>query len=315
MIVRPVHARQQLGAGRAVAVLARQRAAVRDGEVGARPRGTPRKSAMPGRGEQVEVDPHVQAAVAEVPVVGAARPCRAAARRTPAGRRRTARAAPRRPPSRGQASPPSGSRVSDAGAVLADPPQRPLRRLGRRRAAAIAYGCTAAATASARGVRLGPGRPAGLHVQPAAALGQRAATRSPTGPRAAAPRSARRPSPRRSAGRSAQHDGHVRRRRRTRRGSRARPARARRATRPAGPSPRSARRSVPSLPTSARARSTPCSGQQLVEVVAGDAAGEVGEAGAQHVAGDPLAERRAAPSRRAGRRTRRARATAAPRGR
>ena len=68
--LRRVHARQQLGAGRAVAVLARERPAVRDGQVrrvlqeraevgDARPR------------EQVEVDPDVQAAVAEVAVVGA----------------------------------------------------------------------------------------------------------------------------------------------------------------------------------------------------------------------------------------------------
>ncbi len=67
---RGVHPRQQLGAGLAVAVLAGQRTAVRRDQVGglgdeaAEARDT-------GRGNQVEVDPDVHAAVAEVAVVGA----------------------------------------------------------------------------------------------------------------------------------------------------------------------------------------------------------------------------------------------------
>ena len=96
---RRVHPGQQLGAGGAVAVLARERPAVRDGEVRRVFQERP-EVRDPGPRRQVEVDPHVQAAVAEVPVVDAAPTVPVTGRcRTPAGRRRTAPAAPRRPPS------------------------------------------------------------------------------------------------------------------------------------------------------------------------------------------------------------------------
>ena len=69
--LRAVHPRQQLGTGLAVAVLAGQRTAVRGDQVGGVFDEAP-EAGDAGRGDQVEVDPDVHAAVAEVPVVGAA---------------------------------------------------------------------------------------------------------------------------------------------------------------------------------------------------------------------------------------------------
>ncbi len=97
---RGVHPAQQARACPAVAVLAREAAAVGRGQVGGRLHEGP-EAGRPGRLAQREVDAHVHAAVAEVPVghpvqlVG-----RPAARRTPAGTPPGGPAAPRRPPSR-----------------------------------------------------------------------------------------------------------------------------------------------------------------------------------------------------------------------
>ncbi len=70
-----VHARQQLRAGLPVAVFARQRPAVGHHEIGGVGEEAPeRRDAVVG--EQVEVDAHVHAALAEVPVRDAAQPVR-----------------------------------------------------------------------------------------------------------------------------------------------------------------------------------------------------------------------------------------------
>ncbi len=123
-----VHPRQQLRAGPAVAVLARQAAAVRGGQVGGRPRRSDRNTPVPPASREREVDADVHAAVAEVAVghpVEAVR--RAAGRRSRAGRRRAAPAAPRRPPSRRAragrrlraASPAPSSRIRQSAAISA----------------------------------------------------------------------------------------------------------------------------------------------------------------------------------------------------
>ena len=240
---RRVHPGQQLGAGGAVAVLARQRPAVRDGEVRRVFQERP-EVRDPGPRREVEVDPHVQAAVAEVPVVDAAAavPGEHGVELPQVGAeplRRHRGVLPARP---GLAA--VGRAGEDPGAVLPDPPQRlhPRRlahhqrrdRVRRHRGRDGLRG----------GVRLGPGRAAGLDVEPAAALGQLPATRSPPDSTRAARRSARRPSPRSSAGPARGRPSRGRPRCR-RPGSRARPAPARAATRPAGPSPRSAPRTCP----------------------------------------------------------------------
>ena len=69
--LRRVHPRQQLRAGLPVAVLAGQRPAVRGDQIGSVLDEAP-ETGDPRRGDQVEVDPDVHAAVTEVPVVGAA---------------------------------------------------------------------------------------------------------------------------------------------------------------------------------------------------------------------------------------------------
>ena len=167
--LRRVHARQQLGAGHPVAVLARERPAVRDGQV----RRVLHERAEVGDArlrEQVEVDPDVQAPVAEVAVVGAAAAVLAQQRvelpqvgAEPLGRHGgVLPARPRLVTVRAAG--------DDARPVLPDPPQRPLRHRvadDQRRRPRHRLG-----DRLGRRLRLGPGGPAGLHVEPAAARGQ-----------------------------------------------------------------------------------------------------------------------------------------------
>ena len=122
-----VHPRQQLGPRLAVAVLAGQRSAVRDDQVG-RVLDEPAEVGEPGLVTRSKSIRDVQAAVAEVAVVGAAAAVRVQqgvelAQVAPSCAGGTA--ASSQP---GQASPPPGPRVSDARPVLADPPQRPHGR-------------------------------------------------------------------------------------------------------------------------------------------------------------------------------------------
>ncbi len=121
-----VHHRQQLRARPAVTVLARQRATVRADALGAGQQELPEPLPTGGVGE-VEVDPHVQAAVAEVPVGHPTQPELTQQpvelpqpRTEPLGRHRGVLPAGVRRPRQAACGQP--------GAILADPPQ--LRRLG-----------------------------------------------------------------------------------------------------------------------------------------------------------------------------------------
>ena len=168
---RRVHPRQQLGTRCAVAVLPRQRPPVPDDEIG-RLLHERAEVGDAGSGEQVEVDPHVDAAVAEVPVVG---PCPGVPREQrvelpqvsaqPLGRHRGV--LPARPRLT-----PVGRARHDPGAVLPDPPQR----LHLRGVAHDDARRTVRRHRGDDGVRgrlgLGAGGSPGLDVEPPTALGQ-----------------------------------------------------------------------------------------------------------------------------------------------
>ena len=231
-----IHAGEQFGPGRAVAVLAGQRPAVRDGEVG---RVLQERSEVrdPGAGCEVEVDPDVQAAVAEVPVVDAAA--------TVAGEHAVELAqVGAEPLRRHRGVLPARPRLAavrgagqDPGAVLPDPPQRlhPRRFAHHQRRERV--GLHGRRDGVRGRVRLGARRAAGLDVEPAPTLGQlarrglhriaRAQRRDQAGVH---PLDGQRVQAR---GRPSRGPPRCRRP-----GSRARPARGRAATRQAGPSPR-----------------------------------------------------------------------------
>jgi hypothetical protein len=135
-----------------------ERPAVRDGEVRRVFQERP-EVRDPGPRRQVEVDPHVQAAVAEVPVVDAAAAVPGQhACRTPAGRRPNRSGGTAASSQPGQASPPSGERVR-----IPAPSSR-IRHSAFIRAGSLttsdesAYGFIAGRDGLRGGVRLGPGR-------------------------------------------------------------------------------------------------------------------------------------------------------------
>ena len=177
---------EQLAPGAAVAVLAAERPAVRDREVGG-VRQEPREAVLAARPVEAEPRPQVEAALAEVAVDRALERVARASRPAelpdvPGEPVERGRRGPRSP---GQAGVPSGSRADAARAVLPGPPQGgPLARVvedeRRRRSGA-------AARSPPRAARRGPGpRPASRR-RPRRAARRRppAAARRRRGPRAA----------------------------------------------------------------------------------------------------------------------------------
>ncbi len=167
-----VHLREQFGAGLAVAVLAGERSAVRHHQF-AQVVGELPEAADAGRGQQVEVDTDVDAAVAEVPVGRAAQTVLGQQgaevpqiRAEPGGWYGAVLPAW---PGLGAVGQPGGG----AGGVLADPPQGAL--VGRVGDEGVVGG---AVRGRRPAERLGPrrrftaARAAHLHEQPGAALGQ-----------------------------------------------------------------------------------------------------------------------------------------------
>ena len=255
-----VHQRQQLAARPAVAVLARQRAAVAgdqaggvldEGAVGG-------AAAVRGTGAEREVDPDVHAAVAEVPVRDALQPVPGrAAPRTRAGRRRAARPGRRRPPSRRAPGWPSLVRAASPA------PSSRIRQIAAASATSVTTSESSApeSASTPRAVRghLGDAcrRSARRSASPRRGGGP---GRSRPARRGAAARSAS-PGPRRRSARAAAAPA-SRRRRRPSWGSRARPARGTGASATSRTVAPSTSASVPSLPTSARATSKPRSGSR-----------------------------------------------------